>query len=107
MTFGCLSLHRSLVGQQTASRHTGSRTLPNLHARVRTSLCAQDSLHVRLGGESYLLMFLSEKWAFVAVRCADEQVRLSIVRAYRTHNSLHVRTTTCYLLTRTYVTMRR
>ena len=25
-------------------------------------------------GESYLLMFLSEKWAFVAVRCSDEQV---------------------------------
>ena len=34
----------------------------------------KDSLHVALGGETYLLMFLSEKWAFVAVRCSDEQV---------------------------------
>ena len=25
-------------------------------------------------GEVYLLMFLSEKWAFVALRCSDEQV---------------------------------
>ena len=37
-----------------------------------------DSVHVILGDppqiETYLLMFLSEKWAFVAVRCADERV---------------------------------
>ena len=34
----------------------------------------KDSLHVKLGGETYLLMFLAEKWAFVALRCSDEQV---------------------------------
>jgi len=34
----------------------------------------KDSLHVKLGGDAYLLMFLSEKWAFVALRCGDEQV---------------------------------
>ena len=34
----------------------------------------KDTVYVRLGGETYLLMFLSEKWSFVAVRCADEQV---------------------------------
>ena len=34
----------------------------------------KDSLHVKLVGHTYLLMFLSEKWAFVAVRCDDEQV---------------------------------
>ena len=34
----------------------------------------KDSLHVTLDGEQYLLMFLSEKWAFVALRCSDEEV---------------------------------
>ena len=34
----------------------------------------KDSVHVALNGHSYLLMFLSEKWAFVAVRCDDEDV---------------------------------
>ena len=34
----------------------------------------KDSLHVKMGGRTYLLMFLSEKWAFVALRCEDEQV---------------------------------
>ena len=34
----------------------------------------KDSLHVHIHGESYLLMFLSEKWAFVADRCADEAI---------------------------------
>ena len=34
----------------------------------------KDSLHIVLGGQTYLLMFLSEKWAFVAVRCSDERV---------------------------------
>ena len=34
----------------------------------------KDSLHVKLDGQPYLLMFLSEKWAFVALRCSDEQV---------------------------------
>ena len=34
----------------------------------------KDSLHIKLDGEAYLLMFLSEKWAFVALRCSDEQV---------------------------------
>ena len=34
----------------------------------------KDSLHIILDGRTYLLMFLSEKWAFVAVRCDDEQV---------------------------------
>ncbi len=32
----------------------------------------RDALHVDVANETYLLMFLSEKWAFVAVRCADE-----------------------------------
>ena len=34
----------------------------------------KDALHVILRNQTYLLMFLSEKWAFVAVRCFDEQV---------------------------------
>ena len=34
----------------------------------------KDSLHVKMGGSTYLLMFLSEKWVFVALRCEDEQV---------------------------------
>ena len=34
----------------------------------------KDSLHVQMGGATYLLMFLSEKWVFVALRCSDEQV---------------------------------
>ena len=34
----------------------------------------KDALHVILHNQTYLLMFLSEKWAFVAVRCFDEQV---------------------------------
>lgn len=34
----------------------------------------RDALRVSLANERYLLMFLSEKWAFVAVRCSDEQV---------------------------------
>ena len=34
----------------------------------------KDAVHVQLGGATYLLMFLSEKWAFVALRCSDEQV---------------------------------
>ncbi len=34
----------------------------------------KDTLHVLLGDETYLLMFLSEKWAFVALRCRDEEV---------------------------------
>jgi len=34
----------------------------------------KDSLHVQLRGETYLLMFLSEKWSFVADRCADEAI---------------------------------
>ena len=34
----------------------------------------KDSLHVQLRNATYLLMFLSEKWAFVAVRCSDERV---------------------------------
>ena len=34
----------------------------------------KDTLHVRLLDEYYLLMFLSEKWSFVALRCTDEQV---------------------------------
>ena len=38
------------------------------------SVWRNDSVHVRLGGEVYLLMFLSEKWSFVAVRCSDEAV---------------------------------
>lgn len=35
-----------------------------------------DSLHVHLRSfnQTYLLMFLSEKWSFVAVRCSDEHV---------------------------------
>lgn len=38
------------------------------------SVWRNDSVHVQLGGETYLLMFLSEKWSFVAVRCSDEVV---------------------------------
>ena len=34
----------------------------------------KDALHVILANATYLLMFLSEKWSFVAVRCHDEQV---------------------------------
>ena len=34
----------------------------------------KDSLHVKWGGKAYLLMFLSEKWAFAGERCEDEQV---------------------------------
>ena len=34
----------------------------------------KDALHVVMGEHTYLLMFLSEKWAFVALRCADEEV---------------------------------
>ena len=35
----------------------------------------KDSLHVKRPGKgTYLLMFLSEKWSFVAVRCEDEEV---------------------------------
>ncbi|KAL1503242.1 hypothetical protein AB1Y20_011298 [Prymnesium parvum] len=34
----------------------------------------KDSLHVKMGGHEFILMFLSEKWAFVALRCEDEQV---------------------------------
>jgi len=34
----------------------------------------KDSIHVTVGGQTYLLMFLSEKWAFTAVRCSDEEV---------------------------------
>jgi hypothetical protein len=36
----------------------------------------KDSLHVTLPerGGAYLLMFLSEKWSFVALRCEDERV---------------------------------
>ena len=33
------------------------------------------------GNSTYLLMFLSEKWAFVAVRCSDEQVSYGRVEA--------------------------
>ena len=44
-----------------------------------------DSLHVRLGANrtAYLLIFLSEKWAFVAIRCADERVSYGRLRAER------------------------
>lgn len=31
----------------------------------------KDSLHIKLRGKTYLLMFLSEKWSFVAVRCEE------------------------------------
>ena len=34
----------------------------------------KDSLHVQLGDSTYILMFLSEKWAFTALRCRDEEV---------------------------------
>ena len=43
---------------------------------------AKDSLHVIVGGETYLLMFLSEKWAFVAVRCSDEHVSYGQLERY-------------------------
>ena len=39
-----------------------------------------DSVHIRLDGQTYLLMFLSEKWAFVAVRCSDEAVSFGRLR---------------------------
>ena len=42
----------------------------------------KDSLHVIVGGETYLLMFLSEKWAFVAVRCSDEHVSYGQLERY-------------------------
>ena len=35
-----------------------------------------------VGGETYLLMFLSEKWAFVAVRCSDEHVSYGQLERY-------------------------
>ena len=38
------------------------------------SVWRNDSLHAIVDNETYLIMFLSEKWAFVAVRCSDEQV---------------------------------
>ena len=46
----------------------------------------KDSLHVILplnatANETYLLMFLSEKWAFVAVRCSDERVSFGRLQA--------------------------
>ena len=34
----------------------------------------RDAVHVHLANATYLLMFLSEKWSFVAVRCEDEHV---------------------------------
>ena len=34
----------------------------------------RDALHVQLNNATHLLMFLSEKWSFVAVRCSDERV---------------------------------
>ena len=35
----------------------------------------KDSLHIKRPGKgTYLLMFLSEKWSFVAVRCENEEV---------------------------------
>jgi len=40
----------------------------------------KDSLHVTLSGETYLLMFLSEKWSFVALRCSDEEVSFGQLR---------------------------
>ena len=40
----------------------------------------KDSLHVHVHGATYLLMFLSEKWAFVALRCSDEQVTFGRVQ---------------------------
>ena len=42
-----------------------------------------DSLHVKLGAErtAYLLIFQSEKWAFVAIRCSDEHVSFGRLRA--------------------------
>ena len=42
----------------------------------------KDSLHVMSGGYAYLLMFLAEKWAFVALRCADEQVTFGLLDAH-------------------------
>ena len=47
---------------------------------ARTEMWRKDSLHIVLGGETYLLMFLSEKWAFVAVRGADEVVSYGRLR---------------------------
>jgi len=40
----------------------------------------KDSLNVQFDGETYLLMFLSEKWAFVALRCSDEDVSYGVVQ---------------------------
>ena len=40
----------------------------------------RDALHVDLHNATYLLMFLSEKWAFVAVRCSDEVVSYGRLR---------------------------
>ena len=37
---------------------------------------------VIVGGQTYLLMFLSEKWAFVAVRCSDEHVSYGHLERY-------------------------
>lgn len=34
----------------------------------------RDALHVDLANHTYIIMFLSEKWSFVAVRCDDEAV---------------------------------
>ena len=43
----------------------------------------KDSLHVQLPGKGYyLLMFLSEKWSFVAVRCRDERVSYGQLERY-------------------------
>jgi len=41
----------------------------------------KDSLHVKMDGFTYLLMFLSEKWAFIALRCEDEQVTFGRIDA--------------------------
>ena len=39
----------------------------------------KDSLHVKIGDDTYLLMFLSEKWSFVADRCSDEAISYGFV----------------------------
>ena len=44
------------------------------------SVGKENTLHIKLDGEAYLLMFLSEKWAFVALRCSDEQVTFGRVQ---------------------------
>lgn len=46
------------------------RTSPRCHCRRHQRL----PRHPCTGGQTYLLMFLSEKWAFTAVRCSDEEV---------------------------------